>query len=1176
MDIRILGPLEVLDEGRALELGGAKQRAVLALLALNANRVVSVDRIAQALWDDNPPESARKAVQVYVSQLRKTLGRERVQTKGSGYLLRVEPDELDLARFQRLRDEGELDAALALWRGESEVAWLEDLRLGCLEERIDRELAAGRHAEIVGELEALARAQSLRERVRAQLMLALYRSGRQADALEAYRVARDAFADELGIEPGRELRDLHQRILQQDPALDLARADPAPPPPAQSASAAVMRKTVTVLFCDLADSTQLGERLDPEALRTVMSRWFEAMRAPIERSGGTVEKFVGDAVMAVFGIPAVHEDDAFRAVRAAVEMRDAAETLELQVRIGVNTGEVITGDGRTTLVTGDAVNTAKRLEEAAAPDEILIGGATHKLVAHAAETEPTAAVAAKGKSEPVEAWRVLGTIAGATPVARRLDARLVGRRDELAVLVDAFEAAASERSCRLVTVTGAAGIGKSRLAHELVERLAGRARVLSTRCLPYGDGVTLLPLRELIGDIPDGTTDEVFAEVRRRLQAEAADRPLLVRIEDVHWAAPTFLDLVEYLAGWLRAAPVFIVCLARPELYDERPRWPGVAIALEALTDVETGEMLEELAAEWPVTPDERARIGEIAEGNPLFLEQLVAMVADAGTTPMPPTIQALLTARLDRLAPFEQAVLQRGAVAGREFSLSAVADLTPNDERGDVAATLLALVRKEFIRPAPERFPSDDGFRFRHALIRDAAYAEIPKRTRAELHERFADWIAARGAANDLVGYHLEQAALCREEIGDPDRSLSARAGRLLAAAGSHAFSRDDVRAARNLLERAAQLLPDGPARAEVLILLGSTYMNAGDFTNAKPVLAEAQAIARAHGDRRLDVRAGIELAFQAVFTGDASSAEMTTVAEEAIPPLEALGDDFGLSRAWRLMSEPHIIACHWGDAASAMERSIDHARRAGDRRQESSLIGLLAQALLWGPTPVHEAIVRCERFLADAGEDNALAAALMSPLGALYAMRGEFERARLLWHESRDLYEKLGLRHRRATRSLIGGLIELLAGDAEAAEREVRLGYDTLSAMGETYVRATLGAYLAAILAELGRDAEAIELTRESEANAAADDISTEVVWLGARARALARGGDPDTAVQLARDAVRRAEATDFSDLRAGALLDLAAVSGDADAAARAVEEYERKGNVVGAARARALVTV
>ena len=379
-----------------------------------------------------------------------------------------------------------------------------------------------------------------------------------------------------------------------------------------ASAAAVMRKTVTVLFCDLADSTPLGERLDPEALRTVMTRWYDAMRVPVERAGGTVEKFVGDAVMAVFGVPAAHEDDAFRAVHAAVEMRDAAALLDLHVRVGVNTGEVVTGDGTTTLVTGDAVNTAKRLQEAAAPGEILLGAATRRLVAHAAELEPAGAVSAKGKRNPVEAWRVVATIPGASAFPRRLDVPLVGRTRELALLEQELAIAVRDRACRLVTVCGPAGVGKSRLTQEFVAR--DDVRVLAARCLPYGDGITFLPLRELVGDVPEGSNDEIFWEVRRELETQARERPLLVCIEDVHWAQPAFLDLVEYLHGWARDAPLLVLCLARPELYDMRPRWPGKQIVLDPLTDDESAALLEEL----DVQLDERERIAAAAEGNPL------------------------------------------------------------------------------------------------------------------------------------------------------------------------------------------------------------------------------------------------------------------------------------------------------------------------------------------------------------------------------------------------------------------------------------------------------------------------------------------------------------------------------------------------------------------------------
>jgi class 3 adenylate cyclase/tetratricopeptide (TPR) repeat protein len=931
-----------------------------------------------------------------------------------------------------------------------------------------------------------------------------------------------------------------------------------------ASAAAVMRKTVTVLFCDVAGSTELGERLDPEALRAVMTRWFDAMRTPVERAGGTVEKFVGDAVMAVFGVPAAHEDDAFRAVQAAVEMRDAAVPHGLGIRIGVNTGEVVTGDGATTLVTGDAVNTAKRLEEAAAPGEILIGAPTRRLVANATVLEPAGAVSAKGKREPVEAWRVVSTIAGATPYARRLDVPLVGRADELALLESEVDAAVRDRACRLVTVCAPAGVGKSRLAQELLARVD--ADVLAARCVPYGDGITFLPLRELLGEIAGSSNDEIFLDVRRQLQEKARRRPLLVCIEDVHWAQQAFLDLLEYVHGWARDAPITLLCLARPELYDLRPRWPGRMLTLEPLSTRESESLLDAL----DVPAAARARIVDAAEGNPLFLEQMVAMLADeASTDEMPPTIHALLTARLDRLEPFEQSVLQRAAVVGKDFSRNAVVELSPEDERAEVAATLLSLTRKELVRPDHSGFADDDGFRFRHALIRDAAYAEVPKGVRTELHARFAAWLEPREATPELVGYHLEQAYRSGVELGAPDDELAARAFELLATAGRHAYARDDVKAAANLLQRAADLVPGD---AEVLILLGSAYIAAGDFVQGRAALLEAQEAAA--GDRRLELRAAVELGFHDALTGSASSTtQIVGVAERAIPMLRELGDDAGLSRAWQLVTDADVGG-KWAERTTALERALDHAERAGDRRQRSSLVALLAQALHYGPTPVETAIVRCDELLAAAEGDRALAAALMSTLGGLNAMRGEFDRARSLWSQARTLYEELGLQHRRAVRSLVPAGIELLAGNPDAAERELRYGYDTLAAMGETWVRATIAAYLAAVLAQLERNDEAIALTRESEANSSDDDVVTQVVWRGARARALART-DPPTAKALALAAVERALATDFLDLRAGAYVDLAAVA-DPSAAAAAVAEYERKGNVVGAERARALATI
>jgi class 3 adenylate cyclase len=968
-----------------------------------------------------------------------------------------------------------------------------------------------------------------------------------------------------------------------------------------ASAAAVTRKTVTVLFCDLTESTRLGEQIDPESLRALMGRWHDAMRAPIERHEGTVEKFIGDAVMAVFGVPHVHEDDALRAVRAAVEMQEAVRAMDLRIRIGVNTGEVVAGGGET-LVTGDAVNTAKRLEEAAQPGEILIGAATRRLIENAVQLEPVGPLVARGKREPVEAWRVLRTIAGATPYARRLDAPLVGRAHELEFLRAEVAAAERERVCRLVTLYGAAGVGKSRLASELLTSVGEHARVLRARCLPYGDGITFLPLTELIESAggehaigravagePDGelvlarirasgSSEETFWATRRLLETLAREETLVVCLEDVHWAEPTFLDLFEYVAAWSRDAPILVLCLARPELLEVRPRWGGASLALEPLTEQESETLLDELAREWPMTADARARIAEAAEGNPLFLEQMVAMLADGDpSADVPPSIQALLAARLDRLETTERAVLERAAVVGKEFWRSAVAELSPDDERGTVAASLLSLARKELVRPERSAFLGDDGFRFRHALIRDAAYAEIPKRTRADLHERFADWLNQRDGAVELVGYHLEQAYRYGVELGEADASLAARAGALLARAGELAFTRDDVRGAENLLTRAVALLGESDARLEALVLLGSTLINLGDFTRGRAVLEEGREQARALGDRRLETRAAIELEFLTIFTTPSvEAAEIVAVAERFIAALGELGDDRGLARAWRLLSEAHVLACRWADRGAAVERALEHARRAGDRRQESALIAALAQSLHYGPTPVDDAIARCEELLGEAREDRSLAASLMSTLGGLYAMRGDAERARSLSAQSRRLLEELGLQYRLATRSLGAAAIELLAGDPVGAERELRSGYDTLAAMGETYNGAVLAAYLAAILVELERDEEAVALSRESEANAREDDIVAQVVWRGARARALARRGERAEAAALATEAVRLANTTDFLDLRAGALLDLATVlsrEAAAGAAARARDEYERKGNLVGMRRAESL---
>jgi class 3 adenylate cyclase/tetratricopeptide (TPR) repeat protein len=985
-------------------------------------------------------------------------------------------------------------------------------------------------------------------------------------------------------------------------------------------SAAAARKTVSVLFCDLADSTVLGERLDPEPLRELMGEWYAEMQTSLEHHGGTVEKFVGDAVMAVFGLPQAHEDDALRAIRAALEMQSAVGRLngslagrdvpELRLRIGINTGEVVTGDGVATLATGDAVNTAKRLEEAAGGGEILIGAMTERLVRHATRLDPVGPVEAKGKRAPVEAWRVLGVIAGADSFARRLDTPLVGRTNELGVLRDGLTAGADRRECRLMTVIGTAGVGKTRLVSELVAEVGTYATVAAGRCLPYGDGITFWPLTELIqrlggeqamakamGDDPDaalvierlrvlggrGTAppEEIFWAVRRFFELLARERPLLVVLEDVHWAEPTLLDLVEHVSRWSRDAPILLLCVARPELLEERPQWEGVHVRLEPLSSTEAGQLLDALDGGGLLSPELRTRVTEVAQGNPLYAEQLVAMLADearsaAEIVTLPPTIQALLTARLDRLDPGEREVLQRAAVVGKEFWPGAVAALDGGDE--GLGTTLLGLVRRELVEPAVSTIPGQDGFRFRHALIRDAAYAGIPKRTRADLHERFVGWLELHDTPDEFEGYHLEQAYLYRDELGSLDdhaRSLGERAGELLTTAGRQALARDDVPAAVNLLERGVALLPrTSGARGYALLELAVALMRSGSFAAAEGALEEALDLARSEGNRQLELRTLIEREFFRIFTNaDTPTEEITRIAEEAIPALGALGDDAGVAKAWHLLSEPPVNACRWGERAAALEHALEHARRAGDAREAGRAAGFLMQAIQLGPTPVDEAIDRANRFLQESEGDRLLTASILSSLAVLLAMRGEFGEARAQWERARALWDELGMTINRAIRAIDGSTIELLAGDVEAAERELRTGYRLLEEVGDVHFPATIAAYLAAALAQGDRSAEAEQIAQFAQSHAWEDDIVTQVMWRVALAQVKARAGDVAIAERLGREAVELAAPTDFLDLQATALLALARVLREAgtpeaaDVAARAQAVYGLKGNLVGA---------
>jgi class 3 adenylate cyclase len=666
-----------------------------------------------------------------------------------------------------------------------------------------------------------------------------------------------------------------------------------------------LRKVVTIVFCDLCDSTKLGERLDPETLRQVIARYFEAMSEALNRHEGAIEKFIGDAVMAVFGTPTVREDDALRAVRAAAEMRTTLAELNdqleerwgvrLQARTGVNTGEVITGDPSRGegFVSGDPVNVAARLEQTAPPGEILIGERTLDLVRDSVVVEPVPRLELKGKSEPVPAFRLVEVTDGPADRTRRLDAPLIGRERELALMREAFDRAVAGRSSELVTLVGPAGIGKSRLAEDFGASLAGEAKVVAGRCLSYGEGLTFWPLRAivegLVGSADEESSEqaqarmarlleddddtativervagalgqseaaaypaETFWAVRKLLEAAAREQPLVILFEDIHWAEPTFLELIEDLAGKTEGVPILIVAAARTDLFDVRPDFGGAVAAatkleLHPLGAEHSRTLIEQLVGDAGAAADLPDRVFAAAQGNPLFVEELVRMLLEERHADVPPTIHALLAARLDRLEPAERAVVEAAAVVGRSFSGGAVLELVGGDDRAELEGQLNALAAKQLIESDGSRFAGEPTFSFNHILLRDVAYQGILKGQRSELHASFAAWLerVAGERANEyeeILGYHLERAHRYLAELGPLDergRDLATRAAARLGSSGGRALGRGDIGPAVNLLERAVSLLAeDDPLRRDLTVKLGIALAESGQLSRADALL--------------------------------------------------------------------------------------------------------------------------------------------------------------------------------------------------------------------------------------------------------------------------------------------------------------------------------------------------
>jgi class 3 adenylate cyclase/tetratricopeptide (TPR) repeat protein len=910
----------------------------------------------------------------------------------------------------------------------------------------------------------------------------------------------------------------------------------------------MVRKTVTVLFADVTGSTALGESLDPEALRGVMTRYYALARATLERHGGTVEKFVGDAVMAVFGIPQTHEDDALRALRAAAELRDA--DLGVTLRIGVNTGEVVADAGET-LVTGDAVNVAARLEQAAEPGEILVGEATYRLALNAVRVEQVESIVAKGKSEPVPAWRLVEVLDDTPSYTRRIDAPFVGRADELRVLVEAFERAVESGAAQRVTIFGAAGIGKSRTARELIQHVGDRARVVVGRCLAYGEGITYWPLAEIVrasagsdrdairavaGDdvVADqlaaafgfggepGTKEETQWAARRYLEKLAEAGPLIVVLDDLQWSEPTFLDLVEYVTDFA-SAPMLLLATARPDLLDTRPAWtaprPNASVlVLDALSPDDAAALIGD------VDDDTRRRILDAAEGNPLFVEQLAAMRAEGtGEFVVPPTIQALLATRIDALGTSERAVVERASVEGRLFHRGSVVELAPEELRADVGGHLLALVRKELVRPDRAQLPGDDGYRFAHILVREAAYDAMPKELRADLHERFVDWlerVAAHrlGEIEEIVGYHLEHAAIYRRELGLDGNDVAERAAERLAHAGTRAYDRGDLPAARNLLERAVALLPAGHSiRLQALPLLGMALSGAGDLLGAQAVLAQALDEARAAANPAAEASAwalGAVVGMQSL--GSVDMEDIRREAQERAAAIEALDDPRALVALRRLQLVLELMSAMGNALELAAGRLLEAARAAGDRPNVVEAMIFVLGSQFFGAAHVDDARDRCAALRAQA--QGPIEESVCDVGDAIIkGIVGDLDAARRGMRATRERQTELGLRLLASAMGFVAGHIELGAGEAAAAEAVLRASCDDLRAMGETGYLSTTLAYFGEALYRLGRFDEADAATRESEEVTQAGDKMSEAMWRAIRAEVLAQRGEHEEALRL-----------------------------------------------------------
>jgi class 3 adenylate cyclase/tetratricopeptide (TPR) repeat protein len=935
----------------------------------------------------------------------------------------------------------------------------------------------------------------------------------------------------------------------------------------------VERKLATVVFVDLVDSTGLVVNADPEVVRRRVNEYFERTSKCIEGFGGTVEKFAGDAVMAAFGAPRTHEDDAERALRAAFSVLQQVHDLGLEARVGVEAGEVVVDDSESTFVTGEAVNIAARLQQAAAPGEIVLGPTVRRLTAGSVEVEDAGPVELKGRSDPLWTWRALRPVDRPPPVAA---AWFVGRDEELELLQNALARASRDRRAHLVTVYGEPGIGKSRLVREFTEG-AERVTVLRGRALPYGEGVSYWPLASMIKDsagiTDDAPASEAFERLRLSCESEAvadllavalgvlgaaeegrsageltwavtiwAERlaeaqPLVLVFEDVHWGDDALLNVIEHLARTLRNSPVLLVCVARPDLLDSRPGWGGgnpraLSIELAPLSSEESSELVDALLANADIPPGQRALALEKAEGNPLFLEETARMLADDEGVVLkriPDSIQALIAARIDTLEPGDKRLLQRAALVGRVFWRGALDALSPDI---DVAAGLDRLLEREFIAPeAQSSISGERAFKFTHGLIREVAHATVSKGERAEDHRRVAEWVAARAPDElaDIYAHHLERAAALTAELeGLVPPDLAHDAAAALEGAGRRSLRRSSFVVARHRFERAIELEPSLTRRY-------FAALTAWRLTDVPAARAEATSVledARKEDARDIVGRVLVLLA-EIVLSTDNDATRAAELADEA---LEVLPEDelVGLHDARSVHS---AVAWWLGDAEASRlhaEATVDIARAMNRRDLESLALSKLARIanVESEPQQARDLVQQALELAEESGSREAYAFA-RSAAGGCADAANDLDNAEAAYREALAAFEEIGAAVRVGWMQTMLGTIELRRGNVETAEKLEREAVSRLRAAQDAAFLVEAERQLAETLVRAGKIDEAERVAENARRTVGREDVWSRASTLHALGTVRAAQRRTDEAEALLQEALAIVEPTMYRNL-------------------------------------------